>query len=70
LSKSELGRPYVSPKPLVRKPIRYTFPLLRPGGERRGEGDGQRGHQEAAAVHAGMVGRMRAKVNAPLPVLC
>ena len=30
--------------------------LLRPGGARRCERTGQRGHQEAAAVHAGMVG--------------
>jgi hypothetical protein len=29
------------------------------------EGPGQRGQQEAAAVHAGMVGRMSAKVNSP-----
>jgi len=37
--------------------------LLRLSGERRGEGPGQRGQQEEAAVHAGMVGRVRAKVN-------
>jgi hypothetical protein len=46
--------------------------LLRPGGERRGKSTGQRGQQEAAAVHAGMVGRTRAKVNqrrCPGPVL-
>jgi hypothetical protein len=43
--------------------------LLCLGGERRGEGRGQRGQQEAAAVHAGMVGRMRAKVNKPTELL-
>jgi hypothetical protein len=43
--------------------------LLRLGVERRGEGTGQRGQQEAAAVHAGMVGRMRAKVNQPTSLL-
>jgi hypothetical protein len=37
--------------------------LLCLGGERRGEGTGQRGQQETAAVHAGMVGRMSQKVN-------
>jgi hypothetical protein len=31
--------------------------ILRPGGERNGKPIGQRGQQEAAAVHAGMVGR-------------
>ena len=36
---------------------------LRLGSARHGEGPGQRGQQEVAAVHAGMVGRMRAKVN-------
>ena len=35
-----------------RTPIAVDLPrLLRPGGERRGEGTGQRGQQEAAAVH-------------------
>jgi hypothetical protein len=34
-----------------------------PGGERRGQRTGQRGQQELLAVHAGMVERMRAKVN-------
>ena len=38
-------------------------PPLRLGGERRGEGTGQRGQQEAAAVHAGMVGQARVGVN-------
>jgi competence protein ComEA len=38
---------------------------LRLRGERRGEDTGQRGQQEAAAVHAGMVGRMSTKVNQP-----
>jgi hypothetical protein len=33
------------------------------GGERRRDSPSQRGPQEAAAVHTGMVGRMRAKVN-------
>jgi len=37
--------------------------LLRLSGERGGDGAGQRGQQEAAAVHPGMVGRMGAKVN-------
>jgi hypothetical protein len=37
--------------------------LLRLDAERRGESPGQRGQQEAAAVHAGTVGRMVAKVN-------
>jgi hypothetical protein len=37
--------------------------VLRRGDERRGKGTSQRGLQEAAAVHAGVVGRMRAKVN-------
>ena len=36
---------------------------LRLGGERHGESTGQRGQQEAAAVHAGMVGRMGGNVN-------
>jgi hypothetical protein len=36
---------------------------LRLDNERRGDRTGQRGQQEAAAVHAGTVGRMRAKVN-------
>jgi hypothetical protein len=31
--------------------------LLRLDGQRRGDGTGQRGQQEAAAVQAGMVGR-------------
>jgi hypothetical protein len=31
--------------------------------ERRGEGTGQRGQQEAAAVHAGMVGRAAGQVK-------
>ena len=37
---------------------RHLPRLLRLGGERRGEGTGQRGQQEAAAVHAGTVGRL------------
>jgi hypothetical protein len=32
--------------------------LLPLGGERRGEGPGQRSQQEAAAVHAGTIGRL------------
>jgi hypothetical protein len=36
------------------------------GGERRREGTGQRRQHEAAHVHVGTVGRMRAKVNQPL----
>jgi hypothetical protein len=39
---------------------------LHPAGrrsERRGKGTGQRGQEEAAAVHVGTLGRMRAKVN-------
>jgi len=40
--------------------------VQRLGGERRSEGTGQRHQQEAAKVHAGTVGRMRAKVNQPL----
>jgi hypothetical protein len=35
----------------------YPPRLLRLGGERRGEGAGQRCQREAAAVHAGTVGR-------------
>ena len=50
MSKSELGRPYVSLKPLVSEPIRYTLPLLRPGGERRGERRGDRPAHERAPV--------------------
>ena len=41
----------------------YLPRLLRPRGERRGEGTSQRGQQEAAAVHAGMVGQARSGVN-------
>jgi hypothetical protein len=37
--------------------------LLRLSGQRHADGTGQQGPQEMAAVHAGMVGRMRAKVN-------
>ena len=37
------------------------------GGERRGEGPSQRGQQEAAAVHAGMVGQTLVWVNVEFP---
>jgi hypothetical protein len=37
--------------------------LLSVGAERCGERSGQRGQQEAAAVHAGMVGRVRSVVK-------
>jgi hypothetical protein len=37
--------------------------------KRRGEGTGQGGQHEATAVHAGMVGRMRAEVNQPTELL-
>ena len=40
----------MSLKPLVRKPIRYTFPLLHPGAERCGEG-GDTTHDEGPPVH-------------------
>jgi hypothetical protein len=36
---------------------------MRLDGERHGDGPSQRGQQEAAAVHAGMVGRMTVKIN-------
>jgi hypothetical protein len=42
--------------------------LLRLDAERRGQSPGQRGQQEAAAVHVGTVGRMVAKVNVRTPV--
>jgi len=42
---------------VAQEPYPVDLPsLLRVGGERRGEGTGQRGQQEAAAVHAGTVG--------------
>jgi len=43
--------------------------LLRLSGERRGQGTGHRGQQEAAAAHAGTVGRLsrRTQVRRPRP---
>jgi len=40
---------------------------LRLGGERRGDGTSQRGQQEAASIHAGMVGQARIRSQRRVP---
>jgi len=47
----------------------HLYRLLSVSREWDGEGTGQRGQQEAAAVHVGTVERMRAKINQPTELL-